>query len=290
MADLRAMAAGAKRGRTTFRAAVSSAPFSIIAEIKRSSPSSGPMSPANVKDALPVYNAAASVSAISILTDEDHFGNTLEDLSQARQRTDKPLLRKDFIEDEYQVLEARAYGADAILIMSGLHAKHPGRAAELVGLARSLEMDVLFELGMMSVSELRKHIATIPPEDVIWGVNSRRFEQRAFTPLQIRRRIVEAFGGEFRVDTDVHGELRDLLPTGTTAVAESGIKEPKYLGRLMALNYSAALIGTAFLKNGVQVANVVREFDAEVSAMVASAPSKAFAGSLRASGFPSPTT
>jgi indole-3-glycerol phosphate synthase len=288
IAELRAMAADAKRSQTSFRAALNSAPFSIIAEVKRRSPSSGDMSLANVRDALSIYNSTESVAAISILTDEDHFGNTLVDLREARKQTDKPLLRKDFIEDEYQVWEARAFGADAVLIMSGLHAQRPSRAAALVDLAKSLRMDVLFELGMMRVSKLREHVQAINADDVIWGVNSRRFEQRDLTPLQLRRRVVEFFGGEFRVDTDVHAELRKVLPSGRPAVAESGVKDPKYLRRLMQLDYRAALIGTAFLKEGVEVGSVVREFDAEVSEMTKTGTIRSVA--LRSSRFPSPTT
>jgi indole-3-glycerol phosphate synthase len=289
MADLRVMADGCPRASTSFSAAVRSRPFSIIAEIKRKSPSSGPMDLSNVKHALDVYEEASSVSAISILTEEDHFGNSLKDLRDARTRTAKPLLRKDFIVDDYQVWEARAHGADAILIMSGLHADSPNRAADLVALAKSLRMDVLYEVGMMSVADLREHIRAIPPDDVIWGVNSRQFKLRTPSPVQLRRRIGNIVGKEFAVDTDVHAELRGLLPRGRTAVAESGIKDAKYLRRLMDLQYSAALIGTAFLREGVRVANVVREFDAEASAIVATAPVKPVAQPLTSSGFPSPT-
>jgi indole-3-glycerol phosphate synthase len=248
-------------------------------EIKRKSPSSGRMDSSNVNRALDVYEEASSVSAISILTEEDHFGNSLDDLRRTRMRTSKPLLCKDFIVEDYQVWEARAHGADAILIMSGLHADNPKQAADLIGLAKSLRMDVLYEVGMMS------HTRVIPPDDVIWGVNSRQFQQRKPSPVELLGSLV---GKEFAVDTDVHTELRDLLPKGRTAVAESGIKDAKYLRRLMELEYSAALIGTAFLREGADVANVVREFDAEVSAMVATAPLRSFDPPMRSSGFPSP--
>ncbi len=258
--ELRARAASAKRASVGFRQALQAKPFSLVAEIKKKSPSSGEMDPANVAEALPVYCSKASISAISILTEEDYFGGSLEDLRQARERTSKPLLRKDFIVDEYQVWEARANGADAILLMAGLHQAHPGRAGRLLELAQSLDMDVLYELGMNGDGDRPISGATI------CGINSRRFET---TALQVRSRLGRLMGTELSIDSDKHRELRPLIPTEQLAIAESGIDVPSRLRALFDMKYDAALIGTAFLKRGVKVADVVRDFDEEVARLVA---------------------
>jgi indole-3-glycerol phosphate synthase len=288
-ADLAAMARDAPRARTTLRAAIEARSFGVIAEIKRKSPSSGWMDEANVSAALTVYNTALSVCAISILTDEDHFGNTLEDLSSARAHTDKPLLRKDFILDEYQVLEARAFGADAVLIMSGLHAGDPGLAAGLVSMAIDLKMDVLFEVGMMGLQALPAQRALIREDAVLWGINSRRFKTTGLMAWagvgSIRARLGSAIGKDLLTDRDIHKELRTSIPAGQTWVAESGIKNPAYLHDLRDMKYRAALIGTAFLRKGVSVSGVVREFDRELDVVLESDPTK----EPSASGFPLPT-
>src|SRR5580692_8923626 len=261
--DLRASALDAKRAAVGFREALEAKPFSLVAEIKRKSPSSGEMAPANVAEALSIYDSTASISAISILTEEDYFAGSLEDLRHARERTNKPILRKDFIVDEYQVWEARASGADAILLMAGLHDLAPGRASRLLDLAQSLGMAVLFELGMNGDSD-RPIVGT-----TICGVNSRRFET---TSLQVRSRIGRLIGAELSIDSDKHRVLRALIPEGQLAVAESGIDEPSRLGALLDMKYNAALIGTAFLKKGVKVADVVRDFDEEVGRLLAQSP------------------
>ncbi len=258
--ELRAMAAGAKRAPVGFRKALEAKRFSLVAEIKKRSPSSGEMDPTNVAQALSVYDSTASISAISILTEEDYFGGSLDDLQRARELTSKPILRKDFIVDEYQVWEARVSGADAILLMAGLHEQAPGRATRLLDLARSLEMDVLFELGMNGDSDRPIAGATI------CGINSRRFET---TSLQVRSRLGRLIGAELSIDSDKHRVLRPLIDEGRLAIAESGIDDPSRLKALFEMKYDAALIGTAFLKKGVKVADVVRAFDDEVGALLA---------------------
>src|SRR5438094_10398041 len=94
--------------------------FGIIAEIKKKSPSMGKMKPANVAQAPEVYKESAVVKAVSILTDSAYFGMAIEDLDRLKRQIGKPVLRKDFIFDEYQVFEARAAGADAILLMASV--------------------------------------------------------------------------------------------------------------------------------------------------------------------------
>jgi indole-3-glycerol phosphate synthase len=241
--EVRSRARDAPRAALGFREALEAKPFSLIAEIKPRSPSGGAMDASNVEEALAVYDATPSVSAISILTDVDYFDSSPERLAQARPRTTKPLLRKDFIVDQYQVWEARACGADAILVMAGLHAENPARALDLFDLARELRMDVLFELGMHGEDESRVTL----PDAAVWGINSRQFQT-----------------SKLRIDSSSHAGLRGLIPPGKLAIAESGITEPKDLRPLFELKYRAALVGTAFLQRGARVAEVVRAFDEEV--------------------------
>ncbi len=267
--EVKRQAGDAPRARVTFANALESIPFSIIAEVKARSPSGGAMAPANVEGALEIYDATQSVSAVSILTDEDHFGGSLERLRLARQRTQKPLLRKDFIVDEYQVWEARAHGADAVLLMADLYRDDPPKLARIFDVVREAGMDALFELGMRTVTDPS---AVVPPDAAIWGINSRRFDT---SKLQLRSRVgrllgarrVLGFRTELSIDANAHVGLREQIPTGKIAIAESGIHDRADLRRLFDLGYRAALIGTAFLKHGANVASVVGTFDDEVRRM-----------------------
>ena len=261
LGEVQKRADDAPRADISFRHALEASPFSIIAEVKAASPSSGAMDPKNVRAALETYDATPSVSAVSILTDEDHFGGSLDRLLGARQRTKKPLLRKDFIVDEYQVWEARAHGADAVLLMTDLYREDPKRLARVFDVVRDLGMDALFELGMKTVA-LPSEV--VPEGASIWGVNSRRFHT---TKLQVRSTVGRIFGRELSIDSDAHREMRSQIPAGKLAIAESGIHDRADIRQLFELKYRAALIGTAFLKKGADVASVVRAFDEEVHGM-----------------------
>ncbi len=261
LARLKELASSAPRASMSFRAALHAHAFSVIAEVKRRSPSAGEMDPKNVDNALKTYDANSAVSAISILTDEDHFSGRIEYLSQARQETRKPLLRKDFILDEYQVWEARAHGADAVLLMAGLHVKDPGRPKRLFDLATTLGMDVLFELGMAGDSSIEQQRSIIPRDALIWGVNSRRFQT---SRLQAHARIGRLVGRDLSIEAQAHAELREQIPKSKTAVAESGIHAPADVHALAELGYRAALIGTALLKKGAVVSEVIGAFGAEI--------------------------
>jgi indole-3-glycerol phosphate synthase len=277
LGEMKRRAGDAPRASIGFHEILEASPFSIIAEVKAKSPSSGAMDQANVRAALDTYDATTSVSAVSILTDEDYFGGSIEHLRAARQRTKKPLLRKDFVVDEYQVWEARACGADAVLLMTDLYRDEPARLARVFDLVRSLGMEALFELGMKTVGNPSD---IVPKEARIWGINSRRFHT---TKLQVRSTIGRLFGTELSIDSDAHRALRPLIPEGKLAVAESGIHDRADLGRLRGMGYRAALIGTAFLKTGASVSSVVRSFDEEVRRMtVAAEHHEVFAGVARA--------
>jgi indole-3-glycerol phosphate synthase len=117
--------------------------FGLIAEIKEKSPSAGLMKPENVKDAYTCYEKSSLVRAVSVLTNKVHFGMSIDRLQDARNRFSKPILRKDFIVDEYQIYEARAYGADAILLMGNV--LDSGKLFNFWQTAKGLGLEVLFE-------------------------------------------------------------------------------------------------------------------------------------------------
>lgn len=256
--DLKKRAADAPPTRSLKEAL--SCDFSIIGEIKRCSPSQGAMNLRNVQDALSVYNDSAIISAISVLTDKPFFGGSLNHLAKVRAETSKPILRKDFIIDEYQIWEARAFGADAILLMAEVHERNPQRLHDLYALARSLGLQCLVEIGM-GESRLGavKQTGIIPKDAEIIGINSRQFSSRLKFRVRISK-VLGRFGWDLTTYRSQHQTLRSLIPAGKLAVAESGIKSPVELDTLIALDYNAALIGTAFLKSSRRIATVVADF------------------------------
>ena len=141
-ADLRSMCADAAPPRD-FHAALA-ASFGLIAEIKERSPSVGPMREENVREAAAAYAGSPLVRAVSVLTNQRYFGMGIERLAAIRQQVPHPVLRKDFFVDEYQVREARAFGADAILLMANV--LDESRLRGFYDLARELGMEALFEV------------------------------------------------------------------------------------------------------------------------------------------------
>lgn len=234
--------------------------FSIIAEVKERSPSIGTMNPRNVDEAAAVYEATPCISAISVLTEREHFGGSLEVLSRIRQQSRKPVLRKDFIIDEYQVWEARAAGADAILLMTSLppFASRPKLLSRLFDLAEDLGMEALCEIGMTTEGETAQEVARrVPKRAPIRGINSRMFKS---SKLRFRARLGSFIGKDYMTDTVQHVELRSLIPPHRIAVAESGIETANDLRSVARLGYHAALIGTAFLRGPRSVGQVAAEF------------------------------
>ncbi len=201
----------------------------LIAEIKRASPSKG-LFGANLdagKQAM-AY-AAAGAAAISVLTEPDHFQGTVADLEAARRAVggdaDRPaLLRKEFVFDPYQVLEARAFGADALLLITML--LDPAALTELIALVRSTEMEPLVEVH--DEGELR--VALDCGAKVI-GVNNRDL-----------RTFVEDLG--------VTERLAALVPPDVTLVAESSIKVAADAERMAAAGAHALLVGEALVLSG----------------------------------------
>ncbi len=239
----------------SFGKALASSPFSVIAEFKKKSPSRGAMNADNLDNALAVYKSTDWISAVSVLTDVDYFGGSVDDLEMAGKRTGKPILRKDFINSEYQVWESRAFGADAILLMAGLFIESPSQLSDLHRLARSIGLDVLVELGMVETS-LEDLISIVPPSAEILGINSRQFKNR-----YRRSKILSSFiGKDLTINKKFYAKYRHLITNGRIAVAESGVSTAQDLSEIEDLKYNAALIGTAFLSNDKGLESVVQEF------------------------------
>lgn len=230
--------------------------FGVIAEHKRRSPSGGAMDEANVAAAFGTYAELPWVVAVSVLTDEDYFGGSTADLLVGRERTQKPILRKDFIVDEYQVLEARAFGADAILLMASVLAKDPRKMRALHAAARALGMDALVEIGMTE-RNIEDLVAAVPEDARIVGVNARQFRARG-APSGAERPDPTA-RHELPTDVRAHQEFRRLVPPGKLAVAESGIHTAEELAAARDAGYHAALVGTAFLKGPRTIGEIASE-------------------------------
>src|SRR5262245_26575701 len=165
LAELKRRTADAPAVRS-FPAALRSS-FGLIAEIKERSPSQGLMRRQNIDEAPQAYERSPVVRAISVLTNATHFGMSIQRLTHIKTSTTKPVLRKDFIFDEYQVWEARAFDADAILLMANLLDAEQMR--RLYELTRELGMEALFEC------HTREQIMQVPANARIYGINSRSF-------------------------------------------------------------------------------------------------------------------
>lgn len=202
----------------------------IIAEVKRASPSKGPLADIPEPASLAARYAAGGASAISVLTEERRFLGSLDDLQAVRAAVSVPVLRKDFIADEYQLLEARAFGADmALLIVASLE---PRRLAELHSFATELGLSVLVE-----VHDEHEIDAALEIDARILGVNTRDLKT-------------------FTMHPDRFGELRARIPAGTVAVAESGVTEVDDVARYRRDGADAVLVGEALVTHGDPEARV----------------------------------
>jgi len=236
LADLRAMIADAPPVRPLDAALESS--FGLIAEIKACSPSVGTMRAENIAEAPHAYEESSAVKAISVLTNERHFGGSMERLQEIRSLVSKPVLRKDFILEEYQVREARAFGADAILLMASVL-----DAARLKGFH-----ELALELGMESLFEVHdeEEVSALPAQARIVGINSRRFKAPEASAG------FAAVGGagssekDFSIRLDTF-DLVDRLPEGVIRVAESGLDAGNVAS--IAEKFHAALVGTSLLRD-----------------------------------------
>ena len=239
-----------------FKACLDSSEFGIIGEIKKKSPSRADMIPANVEEAPEVYRDTRLVKAVSILTDWTYFGMTVEGMLRYKERIGKPVLRKDFIFDEYQVWEARAFGADAILVMSCLPITKPQLRA-LLEIATELGMDVLFEVHS------EREIWRVPNKASLFGINSRTFmTSRDSLRYKLSKLTAKFFPGnvrDFSTDVALFEKLIGALPKGSIKVAESGVT-PSQISKIRNVGFDAALIGTALLQSSKGVRLTLNDF------------------------------
>jgi len=205
----------------------------VIAEIKRASPSRGALASIPEPAVLAREYADGGASAISVLTEGRRFGGSLDDLRAVRDAVAVPLLRKDFIGNEYQVLEARAAGADLVLlIVSSLDQATLERLHVFIG-----------ELGMTALVEAHDADELSRAADVgarLVGVNARDLKT-------------------FELDRDLFGRLVDAFPPDAIRVAESAVKTPEDVARYRAAGADAVLVGEALVTGG-DPAGAVRSF------------------------------
>ena len=206
--------------RSMKQALISSSP-GIIAEFKRRSPSKGWIKQeARPEEIAPAY-AAAGASALSILTDEKFFGGNLKDIRAARPLVDIPILRKDFIIDEYQLYQAKIVGADAVLLIAA--ALKPEKCNELVKKAHDLGLEVLLEIHSS------EELTYINEKIDMVGINNRNLK-------------------DFTVDTDNSRRFREMIPPEILFVSESGICSAEDVKRLREIGTDAVLIGEALMR------------------------------------------
>jgi len=204
--------------------------LSVIAEVKRRSPSKGDLADIPDPAALAGSYAAGGADAISVLTEARRFGGSLADLRAVRDAVDTPLLRKDFIVTDYQLLEARAAGADLVLLI--VAALDDATLERLHAQARDLGLTVLVEVH--DEAEIARALA-VGAELV--GVNARNLKT-------------------LDVDPDAFGRLVGLLPETVVRVAESGITGPDAAARYAAEGADVVLVGEALVKDGDPAAAV----------------------------------
>jgi indole-3-glycerol phosphate synthase len=218
-ADLRGFAAALERAIGRGRAGV-------IAEIKKASPSRGVLRAAFDPPAIARSYAQHGAACLSVLTDETFFQGALRDLDAARAASDLPALRKDFMVDEYQVVEARAAGADAVLLIAA--ALDDARLQGLAQCAAGLGMDLLVEVHDAAELERALRLERLPTA-VLIGVNNRNLRS-------------------FEVSLQTTLDLLPRVPAGWRLVTESGILAPEDAVRLRAAGVHAFLVGEAFMR------------------------------------------
>jgi len=206
-----------------FRESISkSRQISLIAEIKKQSPSRGIIrQDFNPQDIVRIYQDCG-VQAISVLTEEDYFGGNISYINEIKNLVDRPILRKDFILEPYQVYESRFYGADAILLIVDLLSKE--KLSELMQLADSLGLDYLVEIH--DEKELKK-ILSLKANPI--GINNRDLHT-------------------LKVDFKITEKLFPLIPKDKVVVVESGIKSYQDVLFLKILGVSAVLIGEVLME------------------------------------------
>ena len=217
----RAAGLGSARG---FRSALAEGDsLRVIAEIKRRSPSKGPLAPALVPDSLARAYRDGGASCLSVLTDSDHFGGSPEDLAAAREAVDLPVLRKDFTVAANDVCDARLMGADCVLLI--VAALDDSELSDFAGLAVELGLDVLVEIH--DEAELDRALESLGEtglRSALLGVNQRDLVT-------------------FQVDQERALRVARLMPQGAVRVAESGVRGVHDAQALAEAGYHAVLVG-----------------------------------------------
>ena len=219
----RAEAQAAPRGfAAALRARIAAGAPAVVAELKKASPSKGVLREDFDPDAIARGYAAGGAAALSVLTDETFFQGADRHLAEARSASGLPVLRKDFVIDAYQVYEARALGADCILLI--VAALGDAQLNELAGLAVHLGMDILVEVHDAAELERAAHL-----ESLLLGINNR--DLRTF---------------ETTLDTTL--DLLDRIPAGRTVITESGIHTRADVARMRAAGVHGFLVGEALMR------------------------------------------
>jgi indole-3-glycerol phosphate synthase len=195
----------------------------IIAEFKRKSPSKGMINSASKVETVSIGYMQAGASALSILTDSNYFGGSSEDLKSARHYNFCPILRKDFVVDEYQIVEAKSTGADCILLIAA--ALEPEKLKSLAYFAKSLGLEVLMEVH--DGEELDRSLCDAL--DIV-GINNRNLKT-------------------FEVSLQTSLDLVNRIPSDFLKISESGISDPATLIQLRAVGFDGFLIGENFMKS-----------------------------------------
>jgi len=213
---------GAPRGLTRALTRIPGAPVHVLAEIKRASPSAGPIRAGADPAAVAVEYETAGAAAISVLTDRSYFDGDLAFLARCRERVAVPLLRKDFLIDVYQVAEARAAGADAILLI--VAALSPAQLSELLAAAHTYELDALVEVHTVREAEV-----ALAAGVALLGVNHRDLKTMF-------------------IDMSLTSVVAPMLPPDVVLVAESGIKTAADVHLLGAVGAHAVLVGEQLMR------------------------------------------
>ncbi len=210
--------------RGFMQALTRSAEIAVIAEVKKASPSRGVISPDFNPTAIAASYGKGGAEAVSVLTDETFFQGSLDNIIQVRQEVSLPVIRKDFIVHELQIIEARCFGADAILLIAAILERDQIR--DYLQMSAEFGMDVLVEVH--DEEELEKSLSA---GSMLIGINNRDLR-------------------DFTVDLTTTVRLRKNIPDSIPVVSESGIKTHDDMKMLEDHNITAALVGESLMRSG----------------------------------------
>lgn len=234
--QLQSLAAAQKAARPFAAALRAGNNVALIAEFKRRSPSAGWIREGSSVAEITKAYSESGARAISVLTDAEYFRGSLSDLETTRDKTSVPVLRKDFIIDHVQLLEARAAGADAVLLI--VRALDARQLKQLFEQTRALGMEALIETH----NEAEVETALNAGCDVV-GVNNRDLST-------------------FQVDHDLARRMVSLIPSGVVVVAESGVKTAEDVARVGEAGIDAVLVGETLMRSA-NIEEAVREFSSQ---------------------------